>query len=418
MIDSCSFNLPILREAQDKSPNLQSPMFHTVIIGKGLMGTAVTRYLAQAGMATAVIGPDEPANWQTHPGVFASHYDQGRITRRLSKDPVWSQLAINAIAQYRYLEQQSGIPFYTPSGGLYVAAPHMDNGYLAQVETIGRRCFQVAYEALDTPELAERFPFLAFPPNCTAVYEPDPAGYINPRDLIRAQLAVAQQHGAAIIRETAVHITPGPPFTITTDTGRTIESEKVVIAAGAFSNCHGLLARPLALRVKTETIILAELPDTEATRLADMPTVIFQIEDPALDSIYLLPPIRYPDGRVYLKMGCNTRADQYLPDLEAMRNWMIRGNSDVILAEMKQALQTMMPSLQAASWHSKRCLITYTASGYPYVDQVADGVFVATGGNGSAAKSSDAIGKLAADLVFHDAWVSDIERSFFTAVYA
>ena len=61
-------------------------MFDVLVIGKGLMGSAAARYLREFGADTAVLGPDEPQKLQTHDGVFASHYDQGRIPRRLSKD--------------------------------------------------------------------------------------------------------------------------------------------------------------------------------------------------------------------------------------------------------------------------------------------------------------------------------------------
>jgi sarcosine oxidase len=34
-----------------------------------------------------VLGPDEPAHRAAHTGVFASHYDEGRITRVVDRDP-------------------------------------------------------------------------------------------------------------------------------------------------------------------------------------------------------------------------------------------------------------------------------------------------------------------------------------------
>ena len=51
------------------------------IIGRGLIGSAAARHLAEAGHEVVLIGPGEPANYASHPGVFGSHYDEGRITR-------------------------------------------------------------------------------------------------------------------------------------------------------------------------------------------------------------------------------------------------------------------------------------------------------------------------------------------------
>ncbi|MEZ4594704.1 MAG: FAD-dependent oxidoreductase [Chloroflexota bacterium] len=381
-------------------------MFDVLVIGKGLMGTAAARYLQAFGANTAVLGPDEPQNPQTHDGVFASHYDQGRITRRLSKDLAWATLADRSMAQYRELETRSGINFYEPTGGLFVGPADGSHAYWQQAAAIGQR-FGVAYDELSSDELAARLPRLHFPAGFAGILEHAPAGYINPRGLIGAQLAVFAAQGGTILRETAVTVTHHPThLTIQTNEGNQYETRKLLIAAGGFSNCFGLLERPLPLRLKTETIILAEVDEAEAARLGDMPTVIYEIESPDLDGIYLLPPILYPDGRFYLKMGCDTHLDQTLPhDLEAIRRWFIHGDSDAILPAMRAALESIIPRLRAQSWQTKRCLITYTPHGKPLIDAVVPGqVYVATGGNGSSAKSSDAIGQLAASLTWHGTW--------------
>lgn len=56
--------------------------FAYAVIGKGMIGTAIARYLSQSS-DSVVMGPHEPKNFATHEGVLASHYDSGRITRRL-----------------------------------------------------------------------------------------------------------------------------------------------------------------------------------------------------------------------------------------------------------------------------------------------------------------------------------------------
>ena len=40
----------------------------------------------------------------------------------------------------------------------------------------------------------------------------------------------------------------------------------------------------------------------------------------------MLPPIRYPDGRTYLKFGANTMIDHWLPDPAAVRAWYDHGD--------------------------------------------------------------------------------------------
>ena len=59
--------------------------FDIAVVGRGLMGTAAARYLAQMGHRMALIGPSEPQNRATHDGPFGSHHDAGRITRGLAE---------------------------------------------------------------------------------------------------------------------------------------------------------------------------------------------------------------------------------------------------------------------------------------------------------------------------------------------
>ncbi|MBP6803807.1 MAG: FAD-binding oxidoreductase [Chloroflexi bacterium] len=393
-----------------------SHIFDYLVIGKGLMGAAAARYLSQVTPNVALVGPDEPADWANHRGVFASHYDQGRITRRLSEDAVWSALAQRAIGQYAYLEKTSGVLFYWPVGGLYVAPHGRDAAYLAAVAAVAQR-FSLDFSLYATSlELEQADGRLQFPPNCHGLLEPPPAGYINPRGLLQAQATIAAQQGVWVVAETVTAVTPhAHAVEILTETGRVLWARKTLIAAGAFANCYDLLPRKLDLRVKSETILLARLSEAEAARLRGLPTVLYQIDSPDIDSIYLLPPIVYPDGRAYLKIGCNTRTDRWLPNLEAMRKWMIAGDSAVMEEPIRAALEEMIPGLQIEAPTTHRCLVAYTAHGKPYVDQLTDRVYVAAGGNGVSAKSSDTLGWLAANLMQTGGWPLAFERALFEA---
>ena len=94
--------------------------FRTIIVGCGLLGAAAARHLAAMDEGVAVIGPQEPADKVRHEGVFASHYDEGRITRTIDRDPVWARLANRSIARYAEIERESGIDFFTEAGALLV----------------------------------------------------------------------------------------------------------------------------------------------------------------------------------------------------------------------------------------------------------------------------------------------------------
>jgi sarcosine oxidase len=150
--------------------------------------------------------------------------------------------------------------------------------------------FDVPYA--DYPEASDiqrAHPVLAFPSGFTGVFEPAPAGYINPRALVRAQIKIAADHGATVVPDVVVKVDVEPlGVVVTTRSGREFVGGQVLLACGAFANSYELLPRRLALRIKTETIILAEVDEREAERLSGMPTVGYDIESPELRGIYLV----------------------------------------------------------------------------------------------------------------------------------
>ena len=85
------------------------------VIGLGLIGSAATRHLAQAGCTLVGIGPAEPVEWNSHLDPFASHYDSGRVTRRLDARREWAILASRSIDEYGAIESPSGISFHRSS---------------------------------------------------------------------------------------------------------------------------------------------------------------------------------------------------------------------------------------------------------------------------------------------------------------
>lgn len=385
-------------------------MYDFAVIGKGLIGSAAARYLSQKG-STLLIGPDEPANLETHRGIFASHYDQGRITREIASDSVWAELARRSIDVYSELEQQSQISFHHPVGCVYIAN---EAGIQPYKEVANER--SVPHQFFDhAADLQNDFPFLGSFDALSAISEEAPAGYINPRDLIRAQLELSRTQGTDIVAETAIDLEIlKSKVKIHTGNDTVYEAKRILLATGAYANAFNLLEKKLELRVKSETVMFAKVPEAEAARLKTMPSLILDKAIGYLDDFYLLPPILYPDGNIYVKLGANTAADSTLVTSRDMADWMRKGKSNMFLDNFKEALAQLLPDLQAESFHTGRCLITYTKHGKPYIDEILPKqLYVATGGNGSAAKSSDAIGQLAAQLVEKARWQDTLDPELF-----
>ncbi|MDE2859132.1 MAG: FAD-dependent oxidoreductase [Chloroflexota bacterium] len=393
-------------------------MYDIAVIGKGLIGSAAARHLAGnfPELKICVIGPDEPENRKAHQGVFASHYDQGRITRVLDPSPLWGQLARESIAQYAVIEAASGIRFHHRVGCL--RASDIPAHIQAIDDCAGR--FQPPHRRLDAASCREAYPYLSFSDAFVAWDEGGEAGYINPRSLIAAQLKVAEENGAAVFRDivTAIdHV--GDCHEIHSREGEARRARKILLTAGGYSNT--LLENKLRLRTKAHTILLAELAPAEVDRLKTMPSIISAFDHPLVDSLYVLPPVRYPDGKTYIKLGGSGWNEAFLDatenDLELL-DWFHSDGGQDIADALKTALHTMIPDLKTLSYHSAPCLITNSAHGKPYVDVLQDrGVYVATAGNGAGAKSSDEIGRIGAMLCATDNWHSELDRNEFRAVY-
>lgn len=388
-------------------------IYDIITIGNGLIGSAATRYLSAAGLRVAGIGPAEPANWKSHQGVFASHYDQGRITRILDPDYVWALLGQRALAAYADIEQRSGIRFHYITGGLRLSAtPTATDDRLALAEQHGRT-LGADFVRQSQPELTATFPFLRFPESTVALWEQGQAGYINPRSLVQAQLTIAAEQGAQIIRETVIAIdkTNGQ-WEVRTDAGEIYQTAQVLIAAGAYTN--QLLSHKLSLRPREATILLAEIHESEAERLHAMPTLIYRLLPHAtLYSIYCLPPIRYPDGKIYVKLGGTFHDPGWFESPDDLQVWFHSDGHLDRADALKDVLLSFIPNLQAVSFHSRPCVTTYPSHDHPFIGELEAGLFVAAGGCGSAAKSSNEIGRIAALLVEKGEWVYDVDAAVF-----
>lgn len=388
-----------------------------VVVGLGLIGAGALRHLAADGVHVVGVGPAEPeaGTWGHHTGPFASHYDSGRITRLLDARFEWAELAARAIAEYPAIERDGGIGFHTPAGTVFASA---DVDHVARLDAVGRRAgahHQVlGSAATGLPTTADGRVLaaedrLALPAGSTVVAEPGPAGFIDPRRMLAAQLAVARGHGATVLRAAAVELVrDGSSWHVTTADGQRVQAPLVLVATGAHTDELAPLAGRFHGVVRPETVVIATLAPAEAERLAGIPSVLAHLTGTSFADLYQVPPTTYPDGTVGLKLGATLRDWAPLADGNARRAWMAGRDHERWLPELRGLVEDLVPGVRAEAWTTKPCMITDTASGLPTVDHVADGLVLAAGGNGYAAKSADAIGALAATLVREGRWTDPV----------
>lgn len=370
--------------------------FEFAVVGGGLFGAAAARHLAEAGHRTVLLAPMEPLVRETHDGVFASHYDEARITRVLDADALWAELAHASIDRYAEIEAKSGFRFHHGSG--YLALREADSGLLSATARVGQ-AEGVEFESLDALQLADRMPFLSVGTGMGALLEAAPAGYVNPRALVRAQIEGARRAGALVVAQTALQITETPDgIDVLANTASRYLADRGLLATGAYTN--ELLVRPLDLEVQGRMVLFAALSEELQRELATMPGIIHEPASGA--TTYLLPPVTYSDGTSYVKIGVD-EWERPLRTPEEIGAWFRSGADEAEASVAREALVGLIPALEGQPMHTETCAYTMTASGYPYIGMVNDRIGVVVGGNGRGAKSSDEIGRLGAAALLGEA---------------
>jgi sarcosine oxidase len=375
-----------------------------LIVGNGMFGAAIARYLALHATVT-VVGPEARADPTEG---YGAHHDEGRITGDLSRDVVWSELNRRAREGMTELDPT----LITPCGAL-TATTRSGPDYLSVAAAIDER-HSADIQTLTADAACAAFPMARFGSDETILYQPA-AGYFSPRRYVALAIQSAQAHGATITSGTvrALHLSATGTEAELSD-GRQLRAGAAIVASGAFAAGSDLLPAPVALRAKSEVYVMAELDDQQAAELDAMPCINRTIDHPQLADLYVLPPIRYPDGRTYLKIGANTMTDHWLPDPAAVRAWYDHGTDDSTLPAFHEALTSLLPGIRVRAWHTRRCADAYTAHRRPYIDILEPGrLTVALGGNGRGAQAADAIGQLTAGLALTGHWPPDLSRDAF-----
>nr|XP_015921713.1 uncharacterized protein LOC107450437 [Parasteatoda tepidariorum] len=134
-------------------------------------------------------------------------------------------------------------------------------------------------------------------------------------------------------------------------------------------------------------------------------------------SAYILPPIKYPDGNTYLKIGYYG-SDMEVEKLDDIKQWFLsEGDKESIDLGVKLLFERI-PGLKSEEVTSSTCVNCYTPSGLPYIDRITPTLTVAIAGNGKGAKFSDEVGRLAAKLCIDGLWDSRVSQSRFKAEFS
>ena len=280
-------------------------------------------------------------------------------------------------------------------------------------------------------EFTSQVPFMSLPDDCAVVWEKQAAGHISPRRLVQAQIVLSRRGGCHVICDVVTAIKEDHDkqcIELHLEYHAPLYAKSVILATGSASKYVNIFPGNLSLAATgmTQTVLLVEVSDEQAKEFAAMPSLLLDDVWPAnkesdlhFHHAYILPPIRYPDGRFYLKIGHGKVYDYPVRDFDAYRRWYCGSGLPEAASLLERVLQLLLPTLRPLSLKTDTCVTMVTPSGQVYVDRVpgvsCGDLFVATGGNGGAAKSSDEIGLVAAKLATARAWSYDLPADTFKA---
>lgn len=415
--------------------SVKESVYDVAIVGRGMVGSAAARHLAKRGVKVVLVGREErPRSEWSSLEIFGACYDEGRITRKTDPDPTWAALASASIDRYSEIEKEGDERFFYEVGHLAVG-PSSSKDLSARADNATQ--MGVQHEYLSESQMQARFPYIRFPQGSAAILEPKSAGHISARRMVAAQVKAALRKGCDEIQQevSKIVLAPNGGYLVHLASGDQLCVPKVLVAAGAFCNSRSLLPAgegganvELALDITTTQTVHYVLGPEDIRRLKGMPSIIYKGPD---FWCYILPPIEYPDGTVRLKLGgarmassasrnlSSAQTSQELLKMELANREQLKTKDDLVQwyrsggdpkwsQTMIEIMNELFPGLCPLDILSDACASDKTPSSQAYVGLLREGLCVATGGNGYAAKSSDELGRLAACAVLadHDGWGS------------
>lgn len=393
-----------------------------IVIGAGPIGASTARHLAERGESVLVIGPEEPADFADHQGTWAGYYDQGRMGHVLEIPVVTGMLTTRSIRRFPELAQRTGVEFTTDVDCLSVnprdaagdsAAQWFDRDVLAA----NARDLGVDVHLLDEEDLRRRYPALSFEPGHVGVVQPS-GMIINPRALVRAELAAASAAGAALVRDEVVALEEGDDDdkVAVTAGGARLRGRSIVLALGAATNASGLLPRPLQLYTLGATVVLVEVDDPSTIALPA--TMYLKHRDGAQQfGGVVMSPVRYPDGRWYVKVAGSSVRTTPLNSAEEIAAWVRTGGNTRDIEEARAVLTDLLPGVRLGEAHTRPCLVCATSTNHPYIDRVDDRTVLAVEGE-RGVMAADEIGRLTAQLAATGRWTDSLTWAAFAARWA
>jgi len=354
--------------------------FGAIVVGLGGIGSGAAYWLAKR-LGGDVLGLEQFELGHSN----GASQDHSRIIRLSYHRPHYVRLARRAYETWAVVEREAGVQIITRTGGLDVAprvAKIPLSDYTASMDAEG-----VAYEHLDGPEIARRWPQWRLGDEHHGLFQAD-AGLADPNRANAAHQRLARARGATLLDRMPVTALRDAGGEIEVDAGgSTYRAPNVVLAADAWTNgLLGHFGRRLPLTITKEQVTYFACPDPAAFAPDRFPIWIW-MDEPCF---YGFPTYGEPGPKAAQDVGgreTTPAARTFERDDEAHRR-------------VVEFLAARLPGALGPDIYTKTCLYTMTPDRDFVLDRLPDqpNVLVALGA-AHGFKYASLFGRIVAELV-------------------
>jgi sarcosine oxidase len=358
--------------------------YDVIVVGLGAMGSAAAAQLARRGVRVLGLEQYQPAH-----DLGSSHGESRMIRKAYFEHPAYVPLVLRAYELWRELEAQTGAELLSVTGGLMIGAP--DSQLVSGARASAER-WDLSYRMLERAELIAQFPTFTPPEGFVALWEPD-AGLVRPEAAVRAQLQVAEAHGAQL--RFGERVTgwsaggAGPGVEVVTATGRWT-AERLIVCPGPWAP-EVLPDLQVPLQVERQVTFWFEPTGSiEPFLIGRHPVWIWETADPEV----------VPYGFPALDASSGLKAAIFRGGQSCSPADISRTVSPEEVEAMTAVLDGLAPSLAGRFLRATTCMYTNSPDHHFVLGELPglSEVFVACGFSGHGFKFAPVIGELLADL--------------------
>ena len=374
--------LAAARAGGAKDSKMNKPAWDSIVVGAGVFGAWTAWHLRKAGQRVLLLDAWGAAH------ARASSGGESRLTRgSYGSDEIYTRFALDSLAPWKWLSDQSGLPIFHPIGVLFFFPKR--EPYVDQSIEVHRR-LQLPTQELDRAALEQRYPQVNWKDIEMGLFEPQ-FGVLMARRAVQTLLRQFVKAGGEY--KTAAVKPPDaskPLASLELSDGSTVSAANYVFACG-----------PWLPKV---------FPRLLGPRIFPTRQEVFFFGTPAGDARFsggALPGwADFNNGDIFYGMpdlesrGFKVAHDKHGPAIDPDRGDRVA--SPGALADARAYLAKRFPALAGAPLNEERvCQYENSSNGDLLIDRhpTANNVLLVGAGSGHGFKHGPEVGRYAAELV-------------------